>query len=545
MARSRIILGTEYFPDWRVGRPLALADIYIGDVDLDPEILANRKTVYVIQQDGTEVAIPAASQPLSTGAGGTVLYLNAPVQLQTDDAYSIKILDSNGAQVYYFNSVVDDLEITANLLQAAQFYPNDPSSVSNAYVVIPPISPLPTSLVDGQLILFRPSDDSSGPCTINVIGGGGPIGAKALFLPDGISDPPSGYYRTTRDYCCRYVQSGDHFQDVDYGLFSNNPSIQVWNQNINYPTVPSYVTGSDLNLYKSILQSGPDLGGSFDPISDGGVHWTLINENQSITNNYGHIYGLALSNGTDATNDINISTGTARDSTNLYDLNLNTAIVKQIDAVWAHSTNSTPAGGFPSGLSAGAPVDNTWYSFWIIGKTDGTVDCGFDSAANGVANNPALLLADATGYTLFRRIGWIRYGTATIIKFFQVDNDFILDVPSPDFSGAPSTSQSLKTLLAPPDIYSIANISVFWSINVTDGNTRYGLVQSTRQTNTVPSASAWNLRGFSPVAGGGHSYTTYLSIPLNASSEISTRFSSTDTTLSLSTLGWIDKRGAY
>jgi len=309
MARSRIILGTEYFPDWRVGRPLALADIYIGDVDLDPEVLANRKTVYVIQEDGTEVSIPPASQPLVTGAGGTVLYLGAPVQLQTDDAYSIKILDSTGAQVYYFNSVIDEFPDTLPILQPANFYNNDISSASNAYAIVPPVTPYPDVLLDDQVLMFRPSDDSSGACTINVLGDSGFIGPKQWLLPDGTNQLPSGYVRTTRDYMVRYKASIDSFIDMDMGLWSNNPSIQVWNQYIDYNTTPSYVTGSDDNLYKSTTTSGPNLGGDADPVGDTTGTWVqvLTSADPAIND-----FRLTLTSGTPVT------TGNTGDSTNIY-----------------------------------------------------------------------------------------------------------------------------------------------------------------------------------------------------------------------------------
>lgn len=278
MARSRVILGTQYFPDPRAGRPLANGTVYIGQIDLDPTILANRKTVYLIQEDGTEVPIAAASQPLNLSAGGVVSYLGSPVQVETDDAYSIAVLDNLGVQVYYFNSVVDSLENLIELLQPDNFYTNDPSSASNAYVIIPPasVSPAPDALVDGQLITFRPSDDNSGPSTINVVGDGGPIGSFPWVLPDGTNDLPSGYVRTTRDYKVRWDEASQVFIDIDMGMFSNNPGIPIWNQYVDYNTVPSYVTGSDDNLYKSTTTSGPNLGGDVDPVGDTSGTWILV-----------------------------------------------------------------------------------------------------------------------------------------------------------------------------------------------------------------------------------------------------------------------------
>lgn len=285
MARSRIINGAAYFPDWRSGRPVANGTVYIGEVDLDPTILANRKTVYLIQEDGTEVPIAPAAQPLTLSAGGVVTYLGSPVQVQTDDAYSITVLDSLDVEVYYFNSVEDTLEILQPYIQSANFYTNDPSSASNAYVIVPPISPAPDVLVDGQICIFRPSNNSSGSCTISVMGDSGPIAPKQWLLPDGTNQLPAGYVRTTRDYMVRYKESIDSFIDIDMGLFSFNPSIQVWNQYIDYYTVPSYVTGSDDNLYKSTAQTGPNLGGAVDPVTDTGGDWVIVQQSINLNIN--------------------------------------------------------------------------------------------------------------------------------------------------------------------------------------------------------------------------------------------------------------------
>jgi hypothetical protein len=277
MARSRVILGTEYFPRPDVGRPVSLGSVYIGIPDLDPEVLGNRKTVYLIQEDGTEVPIAAASQPLDLGAGGVIMYSGSPVQIQTDDEYSIKVLDQLGTQIYYFNSISNFIDVTPDLLQTALFYPNDISSASNAYVITPPLSPLPVALVDGQLALFRPSNNGSGSVTISVILDGGASTPKQWLLPDKTNQLPSTYVRTTRDYLVRFDAALDVWIDVDLGLFSKNPSIQTWNQYIDYTITPSYVTGSDLSQYYSTATSGPNYGGAINPVTDTTGVWLQVN----------------------------------------------------------------------------------------------------------------------------------------------------------------------------------------------------------------------------------------------------------------------------
>lgn len=280
MARNRIIFPTPYLPDPTQGRPLANANLYIGEPDLDPEIEANRKTIIVIQEDGTEVNVPPASQPLVTGAGGIILYQGSPVQLEVEDSYSFKVTDEFDVQVYYFNEVTDNLEFTSPFLQALNFYENDAASASNAYVIEPPISPAPDSLLDDQLIAWRPSDDNTGASTLNVIGDSGPIGTKPYKLPDGTTDTPADYIKANRDYFCRYDQALDVFRDIDLVDYVNNKGINPWSNVIEYITVPSYVTGSDEGLYKSALVSGPNNGGAVDPVGDTSGTWIKVFENE-------------------------------------------------------------------------------------------------------------------------------------------------------------------------------------------------------------------------------------------------------------------------
>lgn len=84
-----------------------------------------------------------------------------------------------------------------------------------------------------------------------------------------------------------------------------------------------------------------------------------------------HLSGLTLTNnGSDATNDIDIAAGTARDSTDVANLVLASALTKQLDAGWAVGTNQ-------GGLDTGA-VGNSTYYVWLIRRPDtGVVDALF------------------------------------------------------------------------------------------------------------------------------------------------------------------------
>jgi len=119
----------------------------------------------------------------------------------------------------------------------------------------------------------------------------------------------------------------------------------------------------------------------------------------------GYIYGVNLSNNVaDASNDIDISAGKLRDTNDLYDVTV-AALTKRIDAAWA-------AGSAAGGMFTGSVANDTTYHIFIIrNDTTGAVDAGFDTSTTG-ANKPS-------GWTVMRRIGAVRYGTAALLKFYQ------------------------------------------------------------------------------------------------------------------------------
>lgn len=115
-----------------------------------------------------------------------------------------------------------------------------------------------------------------------------------------------------------------------------------------------------------------------------------------------YLYGLDCTiNSTDASHDIDIAIGGARDINDLADLPLASAFTKQIDATWVETTNS--GGMATDGVSTLLAAD-TDYNIFLIGKTDGSIDVGFDTSAT--AGN--LLTNDATTYTYYRKIGTFR-----------------------------------------------------------------------------------------------------------------------------------------
>src|SRR3990167_722265 len=116
-----------------------------------------------------------------------------------------------------------------------------------------------------------------------------------------------------------------------------------------------------------------------------------------------HIYGFTYTNGTDATNDLDIAAGGAMDSTGAYFM-VGSALTKQSDAAWAVGT----AAGM---LDTGAVGNSDYYLYAIARSDSGVVDyiCSLAAPATG----PAM----PTNYDFFRAIGWFKRVGGTIVAF--------------------------------------------------------------------------------------------------------------------------------
>lgn len=247
----------------------------------------------------------------------------------------------------------------------------------------------------------------------------------------------------------------------------------------------------------------------------------------------GFLFGLTLSNGTDATNDINIAVGLAVDSTNAKYLKLPSIITKQLDAAWAVGTN---AGGLDTGAIA-----NTTYHVWLIKRSDtGVVDALFSTSATA-PTMPA-------NYDYKRRIGSILRESATIIPFSQVGDEFLRKASILDVTAAnPGTSAVTRTLSVPTGIVVWAKLNTSaTSSDVT--NAAFYSLSSLDRNDEAPATAAAPLMT-SPrllAAAAGTQYGgSQMQVRTNTSGQIRSRFAGTTTsvTLYIATIGWIDRRG--
>lgn len=140
-------------------------------------------------------------------------------------------------------------------------------------------------------------------------------------------------------------------------------------------------------------------GGSYATFLDNGTNFILLNPQAQGRYPPGTLYGLTLSNGTDATNDINVAVGSARDGADSANMDLLTALGKQLDVSWAvGGTTGSPLGM----LATGGAVGNNRYFLFLIKRPDtGVVDLAADTSSTG-ANIAANTNA---AYTILRAVG--------------------------------------------------------------------------------------------------------------------------------------------
>ncbi len=123
----------------------------------------------------------------------------------------------------------------------------------------------------------------------------------------------------------------------------------------------------------------------------------------------GFIQGLQLSNGTDATNDIDITVGKARNLADTADMVLAGAITKQLDANWA-------VGSAAGGRDTGSIANGMW-AVWLIKRTDTSVVDVLFSTSFTAPTMP-------TNYDQKRLIGAIKRENGYICPFVQSGDSF-------------------------------------------------------------------------------------------------------------------------
>jgi len=219
---------------------------------------------------------------------------------------------------------------------------------------------------------------------------------------------------------------------------------------------------------------------------------------------------------------IKFNIGSCRDAADTFDIVFSSALVKQLDAVWAAGTG---LGGRASAVSLTA---NTTYHLFVISKVDGTTDAGFDTSLS--ASN---LLSDATGYTKYRRVGSMRTDSSSNwLQYYQQGKRFILKASILDLNYVPASNNypTLSTISTPLGIITtaICECGMSGTTNSTHGVTS-AFVNDASQTVLGETASDQNF--------------IIVYVDTNTSSQINEGRTATaggSYTFTLRVLGWID-----
>ena len=192
------------------------------------------------------------------------------------------------------------------------------------------------------------------------------------------------------------------------------------------------------------------------------------------------LYGLTYANnGADATNDLDIATGGAMDSTGAYWMALVSALTKQSDVAWA-------VGSAAGGLDTGAVGDSDYY-IWLIARSDtGVVDVLFSLSSTA----PTM----PTNYAFKRLIGWFKRVAGTVVAFTTYETEgggleLLWTVPTLDVNLANTLTTSNRTdaVKVPLNFSTIAHLNVVLS----DGSSlQRAWIFCPDQTGAAPSQTA-------------------------------------------------------
>lgn len=243
----------------------------------------------------------------------------------------------------------------------------------------------------------------------------------------------------------------------------------------------------------------------------------------------GHLYGLSLANNaTDATNDIDIATGSAAsDGTTPHLMVLSSALTKRLDATWA-------VGSGNGGLDTGA-IANTTYHVWLIQRSDtGVVDCLFSTSVT----SPTM----PTNYDRKRRIGSIIRESAAIVVFSQLGDTFLRAAKN-DMNTSPGTTAIPVALSVPAGL----EVTALIRGDVIDGGAGsiaggLALLTSLREADRVPSTIPGDYDA--QVYFTNSTPTAFkASLITNSSRQIRVRAGNATVGVRIATYGWIDTRG--
>lgn len=260
---------------------------------------------------------------------------------------------------------------------------------------------------------------------------------------------------------------------------------------------------------------------------------------------------VEMANGTDATNDIDFTTGVVRDSTDAVTAIYSSALTKRLDEDWAAGTNAGMR-------NSAAVIANTTYHIYSVSKALGA-DPEYYAYATVSAEEPAVsdvltaLQAETDGsdYIYARRVGSILRESAAIVPFSQNGDEFLRDVPINDeTNNDPGTSEVLVTVSVPTGIQVNALVSLGIEVERASSFDRAAsiLLTSPDQTDTAPSSTLFDVKARQTASDGLQDLNSvHKAVRTNTAAQVRYRSDSSGTWLDvwITTSGWIDRRGRF
>jgi hypothetical protein len=360
------------------------------------------------------------------------------------------------------------------------------SSVSGTNTVTGSATPTPSAYATGQSFEFIPAVTNTGATTLNVSS----LGAKNVFA-NGAACVGG---ELVANVPVRVKYDGTQFNILGANFFQNNTSDLAPDKTADY--VPSY--DASAKLYKRIILQELPLPRSY-------------------------LAGGTLSNGTDATNDIDVTAGEARDSTNVVNIRWS-ALTKQLDAAWAAGT----AAGM---LDTGSIADTTYHIYAIRKDSDGTGDI----LASTSASSPTM----PSGYTYFRRIGSILRESSSIVAFSQNGDEFLRKATANSIS---VTNLDTTAVLYPLAVPLGVKVNALFTAAVTSASV--GVIvyfSSPDQNDETGSAAAGRVSSGVPTIN--RHQGAHYNVRTDTSAQIRAVADTASTTVEAAVYGWIDRRG--
>lgn len=176
-----------------------------------------------------------------------------------------------------------------------------------------------------------------------------------------------------------------------------------------------------------------------------------------------------------------------------------------------------------NGLDTGAPANSTWYAVFVITNSTGSLIAALLSLSGTAPTMPG-------GYTLFRRVGWVRRNGSGNFVRFRMQGDWVYWVDAAVFSqSTPTGTIDFKSFGVSPT----SRIAAFMTADIGgSGGSAYGKVTGTSQPATV-------IHSFNTIAGNNPSITNHLQFPLNASQQIDLSIAGS-IAYTIQTLGYYD-----